>query len=140
MTFDVFVNFKNNCRQAVEFYAGVFGLKTPDMMTFGDAPPSPEFPVKEEEKKLIMYTSLMIGGNNVMFSDSPSDMPYVAGNNITLSIGSKDEEEITKLFNKMKEGGKVIMPLQKTFWSKRYGMLVDKFGIPWMFSAEEGGK
>jgi PhnB protein len=69
-----------------------------------------------------------------MFSDTFIGMPYVVGNNITLAIVLENMDEIKALFNKLKEGGMVVMDLQETFWSKCYGTLVDKFGIGWQFS------
>ena len=138
MAVQAFVNFNGNCREAVEFYAQVFGTEQPQIMTFGDTPPSPEFPLPEEAKKLVMYTQLNINGSNVMFSDTFPGMPYTVGNNISLAIVSKDMDQIKSLFNKLKEGGTVGMDIQETFWSKCYGTMVDKFGIPWQLSHDNG--
>lgn len=138
MAVDVYINFRGNCREAVEFYADVFGTDKPQIMTYGDAPPSPEFVLPEESKNLVMHTRLDINGSNVMFSDTPPGMPLIVGNNITLTIGSKNMDEIKSLFNKLKEGGTVGMDLQETFWSKYYGMVTDKFGIPWQFNYDSG--
>ena len=131
MVFDVFVTFNGNCKEAVEYYAEIFGQDVPKLMTFGDAPASEGYEISEEDKNRVCYTELKIGNNCVMFSDSDSLMEYNPGNNITLSIGSDSEEEIRNLYNKLKEGGKVIMELQETFWSKLYGMVQDKYGIMW---------
>ncbi|NHN31431.1 VOC family protein [Paenibacillus agricola] len=136
MAVDVYINFNGNCREAVSFYAQVFGAEPPQLMTFGDTPPDPSYPLPEEAKKLIMHTRLNINGSNVMFSDVFPGMPFIEGNNITLAITNKSIDEIKALFNKMKEGGKVGMELQETFWSKCYGSLTDKFGIGWQFSHE----
>lgn len=138
MALEVFVSFNGNCRAAVEFYATVFGLEKPKMMTYGEAPPDPEYPLSEEVKNLVMYTSLAISGSNIMFSDMPPEMPFIEGNNISLAIVSKDSGEIRTLFNKMKEGGMVSMELQETFWSKCFGMLTDQFGVNWQFSQDSG--
>lgn len=138
MPLDVFLNFNGNCREAVKFYAKVFGLDEPNIMTYGDVPPEVPMSLTEETKNLVMYTSLKIHGNNIMFSDVPPDMPIVQGNNINLTITSKDMDEIRMLFNKMKEGGTIHMDLGETFWSKCYGMLIDKFGIPWQFVHDSG--
>jgi PhnB protein len=134
MAVDVFINFNGNCREAVEFYAKVFGTEKPQITSFRDAPPNPEFPVPEEAKDLVLYACLNINGSNVMFSDIFPGMPFVVGNNISLTIGSKNIEEIKSLFNKLKEGGTVNMDLQETFWSKCYGSVTDKFGIQWQLS------
>ncbi|HEY5563302.1 MAG TPA: VOC family protein [Clostridiaceae bacterium] len=77
---------------------------------------------------------LNIKGSNIMFSDTPQSMPLNVGDNISLVVTSKDLEEIKDLFDKLKEDGTVTMELQETFWSKSYGYLVDKFGIPWQIS------
>ena len=131
MVFDVFVTFNGNCKEAVGYYAEVFKQEIPKMMTFGDAPASEGYEVKEEDKNRVCYTELKIGSNTVMFSDCDSNMEFIAGNNVTLSIGSDDEDKTRKLYNKLKEDGQVIMELQETFWSKLYGMVIDKFGIMW---------
>ena len=137
MPIDVYLNFNGNCREAVEFYGQVFESE-PTIMTFGDAPPNPEFSLPEEAKNLVMHAQLAIQGSTVMFSDTFPGQPFVLGNNISLTIVSKDMDEIKSKFNKLKDGGKVRMELQETFWSKCYGMLTDKFGIQWQLSHDSG--
>ncbi|MCR8636923.1 MULTISPECIES: VOC family protein [Paenibacillus] len=137
MAIDVYMNFNGNCREAVEYYAQVFGVTNPQIMSFEEAPPHPDFTLPEEAKNLIMHARLDILGSTVMFSDVFPGMPFVAGNNITLSIVINDVEEIKSLFNKLKDGGTVGMELQETFWSKCYGSLKDKFGIGWQFNLAE---
>lgn len=138
MSIEVYLNFNGNCREAVEFYSEVFGTEKPEIMTYGEAPSDPEFTIPEEAKNLVLHTRLNINGSNVMFSDTFPGMSFVPGDNISLSFISKDVDEIKSLFNKMKEGGTVGMELQETFWSKCYGSLTDKFGIPWQFSHDSG--
>lgn len=139
MSVDVYLNFNGNCREAAEFYAEVFGTEKPQIMTFGETPPDPSFTLPEEAKNLVMHTRLNISGSNVMFSDVFPGMPFVQGNNVTLSIVTESLDEIKTWFNKLKEGGKVTMDLQETFWSKCYGNLTDKFGIGWQFNYGTGG-
>lgn len=136
MSVNAYLNFNGNCREAVEFYAEVFGTASPNIMTFGETPPNPEFTLPEEAKDLVMHTRLSINGSNVMFSDAFPGMPFVEGNNISLAFVSKDLDEIKSIFNKLSQGGKVGMELQETFWSKIYGQLTDKFGIQWQFNFE----
>lgn len=138
MALDIYINFNGNCREAVEFYASVFGIEKPKIMTFGDVPPNPNFEHSGDTKNLVMHTRLSINGQNVMFSDVLPDMPFVEGNNISLSYISNNLDEIKSLFNKLKDGGSVDMDLQETFWSKCYGMLKDKFGIQWQFNLDSG--
>ncbi|WNQ09204.1 VOC family protein [Paenibacillus aurantius] len=139
MSVDVYLNFNGNTREAVEFYAEVFGLEVPKMMTFGEIPPNPEYALPEAAKDMIMHTRLTISGSNVMFSDVFPGMPFVVGNNITLAYVTESEEEIRSVFDRLKEGGSVNMELQETFWSKCYGMLTDRFGVQWQFNAGMGG-
>lgn len=136
---DLFINFNGNCREAVELYSEVFKTEKPQIMTYGDTPPQSdqEFPLFEEVKDFIMYASLNINGSVVMFQDVLPSMPIVTGNNINLTLAMDDMDEIKRIFNKLKEGGTVGMDLQETFWSKYYGSLIDKFGIPWQFSYKD---
>lgn len=136
MAVQTYINFNGNCREAVEFYAEVFKAEKPRIMLFGDIPSKEGFQLTEETKNLVMHAELKIKESTVMFSDVPPDMPLVIGNNISLVIGIRDMDEIKLLFNKLKVDGTVVMDLQKTFWSKCYGFLIDKFGIGWQLSYE----
>jgi PhnB protein len=138
MPVNVYVNFNGNCREAVEFYADVFNTGQPNIMSFGQAPPNPEYPLPESAKDLVMHTELNISGSRVMFSDVFPGMPFIAGNNISLTVVNDNIDDIKSQFNKLKEGGKVGMELQETFWSKCYGNLTDKFGINWQISFDNG--
>jgi PhnB protein len=138
MAVDVYLNFNGNCREAAEFYAEVFGTEKPEIMTFGEAPPNPDYQLPEEAKDLVMHTRLNISGSNVMFSDVFPGQPFVAGNNISLAFVSDNQDEINSAFSNLSDGGTVRMELQETFWSKSYGSLKDKFGIEWQFSHEDG--
>ncbi|MCD9021064.1 VOC family protein [Cohnella silvisoli] len=138
MAIDVYLNFNGNCREAVEFYEQVFGTQKTIFMTFGETPPNPDYPLPEEAKNLVMHTRLNISGSNVMFSDVFPGMPFIQGNNVSLSLVSKNEDEVKSAFNQLKVGGKVVMELQETFWSKCYGSLTDKFGIEWQFNYDNG--
>ena len=138
MTIDAYLVFNGNCREAAEFYAQVFETEKPKIMTFGESHSDPSFQIPEEAKELVMHTRLTISGSNVMFSDTFPGMPFVVGNNVTLSLVSENLDEITSSFNRLKEGGKVAMELQETFWSKCYGSLTDKFGIEWQFNYGNG--
>lgn len=136
MAVDVYLYFNGNCREAVTYYAEVFGTEQPKIMTYGDTPPNPEYPLPEEAKNLVMHSRLNINDSNIMFSDMFPGSPFIQGNNIGLAYVSKDLDHITSCFNKLKDGGTVKMELQETFWSKCYGNLQDKFGIEWQFSHE----
>lgn len=138
MSVDVYMNFNGNCRQAVEFYAKVFETGAPQIMTFGEAPQNPDYPLPQEAKSLVMHSRLNIDGSNVMFSDVFPGMPFTVGNNINLTLVTRDEAKVKTWFDQLKEGGSVTMELQETFWSKSYGSLKDKFGIEWQISLDNG--
>jgi PhnB protein len=138
MAINVYLTFNGKCREAVEFYAQVFGTEKPQIMTFGESPSDPNYPLPEDAKDLVMHTRLMISGSNVMFSDTFPGTPFVEGNNISLAIVSENVDDLTSYFNQLKEGGTVGMELQETFWSKCYGMVTDKFGIQWQLNYSNG--
>lgn len=133
MALEVYLNFPGNCRQALDFYSQVFGAEKTSVMTWGDMPGQAQNQIAEDTKKLIMHATLPVLGSNLMMADIPPNMEFIAGNNITLTIGLESKEEITSLFSKLKESGIIVMDLQETFFSPWYGQLVDKFGIPWQF-------
>ncbi|MBD3918883.1 VOC family protein [Paenibacillus sp. PR3] len=134
MSINVYLNFNGNTREAVEFYARVFNTEIVTMSTFGESPQSPDFPLPEEAKNLIMHAMINVGSSPMMFSDTFPGMPFSLGNNITLSYQGSSEEELRSIFNKLADGGKVGMELQETFWSKCYGQVTDKFDINWQLN------
>lgn len=136
MSVQAYINFNGNCRQAVEFYAEVFETEKPRIMLFGDVPPNEDFPLTEETKNLVMHAELGIKGSRVMFSDVPPGMPLTVGNNISLVVMCKEIDEVRLIFNALKTDGTVVMDIQETFWSKCYGMLIDKYGVGWQLSHE----
>lgn len=137
MAVSLYLNFNGNCREAVDFYADVFNAEKNEVMTFGEGPQDSEHPIPKEAESLIMHTFLNISGMKIMFSDVFPGMPFKAGNNISITILENDTEKIRLWFDKIKVGGTVEMDLQQTFWSKLYGSLTDKFGVPWQFSCTE---
>jgi PhnB protein len=138
MPVNIYINFNGNCREAVQFYADVFNTESPRIMSFGDAPPNPNHPLPEDAKALVMHSELNISGTRMMFSDVFPGMPFVEGNNISLTVVSSNIDDVKSQFDKLKVGGKVEMELQETFWSKCYGNLTDKFGIKWQLSYDNG--
>jgi PhnB protein len=139
MAVDVYLVFNGNCREAVEFYAKVFKTETPQIMTFGETPQSPDYPLPEEAKNLVMHTRLNIAGSNVMFSDNFPGQPFIEGNNVTLALLSENMDDLKSWYEQLKDGGTVGMELQETFWSKLYGQVTDKFGIHWQLNYGNGG-
>ncbi|RPF47841.1 PhnB protein [Hydrogenoanaerobacterium saccharovorans] len=135
MSLSMYIRFNGNCRQAVEYYAEVLGCQKPNILTFAQFHNESDFHMSEKEKNYIMHTCLSINGQDVMFSDCLPGMPVTLGNNFSLAYSTKNKEEITHIFNRLKDdGGQVGMELQETFWSDWYGSITDKFGIGWQFT------
>ncbi|MCW3491606.1 VOC family protein [Dethiobacter alkaliphilus] len=131
MAVNAYVNFKGNCREAVEFYAAAFGVDVPELMTYGEVPPESGIDVSDTQKNLIKHASLHVWGGTIMFADVSSPASFVEGNNISLMIITNNMSEVKPIFDKLKVGGTVIEELQETFWSKCYGIVKDKFGVEW---------
>ena len=121
--------FEGRCEEAVEFYKKALGAEVLMMMRFKDSPDPNACGGVPGEK--IMHASLRIGGSNIMASDGRCDEP-MKFEGFSLSLAVNTDAEADKFFNALTEGGKVIMPLAKTFWSPRFGMVTDKFGMLWM--------
>lgn len=131
--------FNGSCEQAIEFYRKALGAEVEMMMRFKESPEPPKpgmVPPGFENK--IMHASVRIGQTTVMASDGCSaEKPNFDGFSLSLSISS--EAEADRAFGALAEGGQVRMPLNKTFWSPRFGMVTDRFGIGWMISVMPAG-
>lgn len=128
-----YLTFNGNCEEAFNFYKSVFGGEFPYIGRFKDMPS--ETPLPENVGNLIMHVTLPISSETILMgSDSNEAFGQVAqaGTNVAISINTDSEDEATKLFNGLSAGGKVTMPLEKTFWGAFFGMFTDKFGIHWM--------
>lgn len=139
-TVNIYLTFDGNCEEAFKFYQSVFGGQIPYMARFKDMPPGEESQVKLGEENRIMHVSLPISKETMLMgSDTGGEWAsgYSQGNNFSISISADSKEEANKLFNGLSAGGKVTMPLSKTFWSDCFGTLTDKFGISWMVSFDE---
>ena len=123
-----YLSFKDNARQAIEFYKTVFGGKL-TMSTFKEYQASKD----PSEDNKIMHAQLEAeNGITLMASDTPNGMEYRPGTNISVSLSGDNEAELKSYFNKLSAGGTVIMPLEKAAWGDMFGMCTDKFGIGWM--------
>ena len=132
-----YLNFDGNCRQAMEFYKRCLGGEL-FTMAFSEMPGELPKEIRQMKDRL-MHASLTKGSLRLMASDTMPGMDFRPGNNFAIHVQCDAAQEAEKLFAAFNEGGKVIMPLQETFWAARYGMLVDKFGIQWMFNVERLG-
>jgi PhnB protein len=132
-TINSYLNFKGTTEAAFNLYKSVFGGEFVTIQRFKDTPEAGKAAPEDLDK--IMHIALPIGkGNVLMGTDAVGEMgkSLSVGNNISLSVGADSEQEAEKIFNGLAAGGKVTMPLSKTFWNAYFGMLTDKFGINWM--------
>ena len=126
--------FNGNCEQAVEFYKKALGAVVEFTMRYKESPePPPPGMVPPGFENKIMHTSFRIGDTVVMASDGcTADKAQFEGFSLSLSVPTPADAD--RAFNALAQGGQVKMPLTKTFWSPRFGMLTDRFGVDWMVS------
>lgn len=134
MQLNSYLNFKGECETAFKFYEKCLGGKIVAMMTHGESPMAGGVPPDWANK--IMHARLVIGDAALMGSDAPPDR-YQAPQGFYVSINVATPEDAERVFKALAEKGNVQLPIQKTFWSARFGMLVDRFGIPWMVNCEQ---
>jgi PhnB protein len=125
--------FDGRCEQAIEFYKKTVGAEVGMLMRWKDSPDKAMATPSNADK--VMHASLKIGESRVMASDGRNTgNPKFEG--FALSLNAKNEAEADRLFNALSAGGKVTMPMSKTFFSPRFGMCADKFGMQWMILVE----
>ncbi|MEG4503297.1 VOC family protein [Microcoleus sp. F6_B4] len=133
MQSNTYLFFNGECEAAFKFYEQCLGGKIDGMMTYGDAPMSEEIP--SEQRDRIMHANLTVGGMVLMGSDTPPD-DFQKPQGFSVHLQFDDLVEAERIFQKLAENGTVKMPFQETFWSTRFGMLVDRFGTPWMIDVQ----
>lgn len=132
-TINPYLTFKGNCEEAFNFYLDVFGGEFAHFSRYSDMPSEEALPKDEAEK--VMHVSLPISKETVLMGSDGSEAfgnVNTVGDNFSISINAESEDEAKLFFNSLSEGGKVKMPLEKTFWGSLFGMFTDKFGINWM--------
>jgi len=129
-----YIHFDGNCREAIDFYVDTLGATVVDSMTYGEAPGAQ---APEGERDWIVYASLLIGDRPLMMSDAPGQFQEKR-QGFNVSIGVESEEEAERIYAAFKEGGTVRMELQETFFAKRFAMVTDRFGTPWMLTYNTG--
>ncbi len=127
-----YLSLPGNCEEAINFYKDCLDGEILSINYFEGSP----MKVPEDFKKKVMHVSMKFEGGIIMASDSPPDHKVIEGNNVSLSIGLDDVKKADEYFNKLSAGGKVLMPMNDTFWGARFGMFIDKFGINWMINCD----
>lgn len=133
--------FAGNTEQALEFYRKAIGAEVEMIMRFKDSPePPPPGMLAPGYENKVMHSSFRIGQTTVMASDGCGSDDNKGFQGFSLSLAVDTEAEADRYFNALADGGKVEMPLGKTFWSPRFGMLTDRFGIGWMINVVPPGQ
>ena len=136
MQLNPYLNFNGQCEEAFKFYQQCLGGTLQFKMTYGESPMADQVPSEWRDK--IIHATLIVGETALLGADAPPDQ-YEEPRGISVMIPVKDLSDAERIFRSLSEGGKVTMPLQQTFWSPGFGMLVDRFGIPWMVNCEHTG-
>ena len=125
--------FGGRCEEALEFYRSALGAKVEVLMRYKESPePPPPGMLAPGFENKVMHTTFHIGGTTLMASDGCGEAASFTG--FSLTLGVPTEAEADRAFAALAAGGQVKMPLAKTFWSPRFGMLTDRFGVGWMVS------
>lgn len=138
MHIESYLFFNGRCEEAIEYYQRALGAELLMMMRNKEAPEKPPpgmLPEGSDEK--VMHATLRVGSSNMMLSDGRCDGRPVF-NGFSLSLDAASEAEADRLFAALCDGGTVQMPLAKTFWSPKFGMVADRFGVSWMVSVAGG--
>jgi PhnB protein len=128
-----YLNFSGQCEEAFKTYERVLGGKIVATFTFGNSPMAARYP---ELANKIMHARLDLGDQMILGSDVPPEyFQQPQGSSVCLELD--DTAEAERVFRELAEGGDVKMPIQETFWAKRYGHVVDRFGTPWMINVSQ---
>jgi PhnB protein len=134
MQLNPYLFFKGNCKDAFTFYEKVLGGKIIAMMTHGETPAAEH--TKPEWQDKIIHARMTFGDQVLMASDAPPEHHRpMQGFSVSLSV--EEPAEADRIFDAFSEAGEITMPIQETFWAHRFGMLVDRFGTPWMINCEK---
>ena len=137
MQLSPYLLFNGQCEAAFKFYEKCLGGKVEAIATFAQSPMAQQVPAEWGSK--VMHARMNIGGMILLGSDSPLG-EYRQPQGFSVSLSVKDPAETERIFHELEQNGTVQMPIQKTFWSARFGMLVDQFGIPWMVNCEQAAQ
>ncbi|MDO8654802.1 MAG: VOC family protein [Undibacterium sp.] len=136
MKIEPYLFFNGRCEEAINFYREAVGASVTLIMRFSESPEPQKMPLPAGWESKIMHAAFQIGGATIMASDGmTSEEAKFSG--FSLSIAAADPDAAKHLFTGLSNGGAVLMPLEKTFWSPCFGMLMDRFGVRWMVSVSE---
>lgn len=134
MKLNPYIHFDGDCEDAFNLYAKVFNANPPTLFRFTQSPMAGQF--GQEWDKKVMHVSMTIGDQLLMGTDAPAPH-FREPQGFAVCIDPGSEAEAERIYKELSEGGKIGMPLQETFWAKRYAQFVDRFGTPWMINVSK---
>ena len=130
-----YLMFNGNCVEAMRFYETTLGGTIKSMMSGAQSPMAAKIP-KEFQDRILNAQLVLPGGSFLYGCDIPAHIPYDGLKGIMLSLNYDTVEEAESIFNALAQDGKVTTPFSPTFWAKKFGMLVDKYGVAWIINGE----
>jgi PhnB protein len=130
-----YLSFNGNCAEAMRFYEHALESRLEILMTNGASPMASMCPAESHDRILHARLALPSGGL-LMAGDCPTHLPYEGIKGVAFALNYDTIPEAERAFRALSEGGTITMPLQPAFWAKTWGMLVDKFGTPWIINGE----
>ncbi len=134
MQLNPYLFFDGRCEEAFKFYEKLLGGAIKSMMAYEGSPGAEQVPA--DWRKKIMHATLEVDGAPLMGSD-PQPQYYSEPQGFSVSLSIDKAADAERVFQALAENGEVIMPLEKTFWAARFGMVRDRFGIPWMINCDQ---
>jgi PhnB protein len=133
MQMSAYLSFRGDCEAAFNFYKECFDAPAPEIFRYAGSPMAGQVPPDWQDK--VMHGSVTVAGHVLMGADDPNRYEQPQG--FSLSLHMKDIADAERIFHALAKGGTVVMPLEKTFWADRFGVLTDRFGIPWTINCGE---
>jgi PhnB protein len=130
-----YLAFNGNCADAMRFYERALGGKLEVLMSGADSPMAADIP-KEFADRILHARLALPGGGMLYAGDAPAHIPYEGIKGVSIAVDYASVAEAEKVFAALAAGGQTSMPMQPTFWAKRFGMCTDKFGTPWIVNGE----
>lgn len=128
-----YLSFRGQCEEAFKCYEVTLGGRVGAIFRYAGTPLASQVPADWQNK--VMHGSLSIGDQELMAGDVAPER-YEEPKGFSLSLQMKDTSEAERVFDELAKNGRIVVPLEKTFWAARFGMLVDRFGVPWMINCD----
>lgn len=128
-----YLNFSGQCEEAFHTYERVLGGRIVALFPFGESPMAAKYP---DWANKVMHAALVVGDQTLLGSDAPPEY-FQKAQGLSVCLDLPDVETAERVYRELSEGGNVKMPLQETFWAKRYASFTDRFGTPWMINVSQ---